>query len=145
MKKLIALLLCCTCIALSGCSVEVGDMESEYLTSSFDGTWRQVDYEPNEYLEATINDDTIVINMIYENGRASAVYWYGTIPKLTESVSDYQWVSNSDLSKIHLGFAGVTDNEKHFIYKDGQIWFPYHMEDNTISYTIIMRLERVEE
>lgn len=141
MKKIIALLLCCTCIALSGCSVEVSDMESEYLTSSFDGVWRQVDYDSNEYLEATVDGDVIEIEVVSKTENLSAVYWHGTIPKLSEPVTDYQWISDSDLSKISYVFASVTDSEKHFMYKDGYLWFPYHMSD----YSVIMRLERVEE
>ena len=141
MKKIIALLLCCTCIALSGCSVEVGDMESEYLTSSFDGVWRQIDCDPNEYLEATVSGDYIEIRVVSKTENITGVYWYGTIPTFSEPVKDLQWMSSSDLSKIDYSFLTVTDNKKHFMYKDGYLWFPYYMSD----FSLIMRLERVEE
>ena len=141
MKKIIALLLCCMCITFSGCSVKVGDTESEYLTSSFDGTWRQIDASSSEYLEATVDGNTIEIRVVSNVDNISAVYWYGTMPTLSESVADYQWMSNSDKSKISYAFESVTDAEKHFMYKDGYLWFPYYMGD----FSVIMRLERVDE
>lgn len=140
MKKILATLLCITCIALSGCSVEVSDMKSEYLTSSFDGVWRQVDYNSESYLEAIIKDGIITINMMKDD-EIVGVYWYGNVPALTGPVSDYQWVSDVDISKIHQDLVYLSDKEKHFIYINGRLWFPYSMSD----YSIIMRLERVEE
>ena len=141
MKKIIALLLCCTCIALSGCSVEVGDMESEYEISSFEGTWRQINPNPETYMEAIVEDNIIVLNVLQDNGKTSSTYWYGTIPPLTETVSSYQWMSTNDLSKTQYEFLGSPNEKMQILYEDGYLWVPYSL----YGVAGIVRLERVEE
>lgn len=141
MKKIIALLLCCTCIALSGCSVEVGDMESEYEISSFEGTWRQINPNPETYMEAIVDDSIIVINVMQDNGKTSSTYWYGTVPPLTETVSSYQWMSTNDLSKTQYEFLGSPNEKMQILYMNGYLWVPYSL----YGVSGIVRLERVEE
>ena len=141
MKKTIVLLLCCMCIALSGCSIEVDDMKTEEKISSFDGVWRQIDLPQEVYMEAVVEGNTIVMSMIYDNGQSSAVYWHGTIPTLTKSVTGYQWVSVCDVSKIHPDLISVSDRQKQFFYIDGRIWFPHSAGDTSV----IIRMERVDE
>lgn len=141
MKKIIALLLCCMCIILSGCSGKVADVNKENTIDTLDGVWRQFEFVEDSYLEAVVVGDVITINIVQSNGVPLGVYWYGNAPVLSEAVDDYQWISECDLSKIHYSLVSGSDKQKHFIYKDGCLWLPYSMAD----YSVIMRLERVEE
>lgn len=141
MKKIIALLLCCTCIALSGCSVEVGDMQTEEKITSFDGVWRQASAGEDEYLEAVIEKGVITITMIYDGGNKRSVYWHGTAPELTEPVLEYTWISNGDTAKTRYEVFGSPNETKRFIYMRDYLWFPWSM----FGYSNILQLERVEE
>lgn len=138
MKKIIALLLCCTCIALSGCSVEF-DGPSKSI-SNFDGVWRQVNSNSEDsYQEAVIEDDGITIHWVSNDGDTRALYWDGSFTEPGEKVTEYSWVSNA--YEGNFGILLSQDSTKMFSYIDGQITYMMQIYGTTNT----VRLERVEE
>jgi hypothetical protein len=138
MKKIIALLLCCICIVLSGCSVEFkGPRKS---ISDFNGVWRQVNSTSEDmYQEAVIDGDTITIHWVYNEGDTRAIYWDGSFDRPTEYVKEYSWTSHA-----YEGTFGILlsqDETKAFKYEDGQITYMMQIYGTTTT----VRLERVDD
>ncbi len=102
------------------------------------GVWKSEENE-GSYHEATITEDTMVINWVSPD--INAVYWAGTYEAPGEESKEYSWESKNDHEKTDASLMGSSDETKEFTYKDGVISY----EVTALGVTKTMELEYVGE
>lgn len=62
------------------------------------GTWKSKNND-GAWMEATINDNTISIDWVSDNGDTKSIYWVGSYTAPTEYSDEYTWTSTMIKSK----------------------------------------------
>lgn len=127
MKKLIIISLCVALLipTFIGCSsTKLNSNNSsntvENKIPDLTGEWKQENSESNDsYQTATINNDTITIYWVSDNGNTKSLYWAGSFIPPTTSDEPYSWDSKNDHSKTDSSLLASTDDTKTITYQDG--------------------------
>ncbi len=131
MKKI--LLITATALFFTACSVMNG-------TDDLTGTWKESNSANDDtWMEATIEDDTVSLHWITNEGDMQMVYWIGTYDAPTQEVTEYTWISKRDIDATEHALFASSDDTKEFTYEDGEINFEFEMLGS--SATIRMELE----
>lgn len=152
-SKKIGLLFLALALALTACGgseneakSEIGQTQasnSEIMKSkkqlNLNGDWRQTNSKSKEdYMEATISDDTIVINWVLDNGDTKALYWYGSFENPDTAEDEYTWTSKQNHEKMDGALLASQDETKNFQYKDGELSYTASM----MGITTTVRMKR---
>lgn len=141
MKKLFILLLTlilCFSMVACGNSKQLSNTDP---TKPLDltGTWKQVNSNSDDaWQEAVIEDGTITINWITDNGDTKSLYWVGSYDAPTEATEEYKWTSENDHDQTDSALLASSDDTKEFTYTDGQLTY----EASAMGSTMTMRLEK---
>lgn len=120
-------------LILSACS-------NETSTDDLTGTWKQTNAnDEDSTMEAVIENDTITIDWIMDNGDSRAVYWVGTYDAPSEEVSEYSWTSEKDIDATQYALLASIADTKDFKYEEGELNFEFEMMG--MQMTIRMELE----
>lgn len=131
-KKLLVIL--ASGLLLAGCG---GASTPEPQTVSLDGTYVSED-QSDTYHEAEIEDGTITINWISDDGKTKALYWKGSAPEEVES--DSEWTSEGDTEAMSKAMLASQDTTKDFEYKDGMLI--YHASAMGVERTVELKKEK---
>ena len=141
MKKLFILLLTlilCFSMVACGNSKQLSNTDP---TKPLDltGTWKQVNSNSDDaWQEAVIEDGTITINWITDNGDTKSLYWVGSYDAPTEATEEYKWTSENDHDQTDSALLASSDDTKEFTYTDGQLTY----EASAMGNTMTIRLEK---
>ncbi len=141
MKKLFILLLTlilCFSMVACGNSKQLSNTDP---TKPLDltGTWKQVNSNSDDaWQEAVIEDGTITINWITDNGDTKSLYWVGSYDAPTEATEEYKWTSENDHDQTDSALLASSDDTKEFTYTDGQLTY----EASAMGSTMTIRLEK---
>lgn len=136
MKKLFAFAVLPLFFALVACGGQSSDSSNTQLTSkssqfqpfdklppSFDGHWVTVNPTDDGNFEATISNDHIEILFAgTADDDTTALYWDGTFPTSSDKI-----VSQGNVKKMSNALLASQDKTKTFVYKDGELSFPFSM------------------
>ncbi len=128
MKKMFLSIMISASLASSliGCGNTVTNqtnaIESQEIKAdtNLSGIWRSENNNGN-YHEATITENSIIINWVSDDGKTKSLYWAGTYTPPNEYVTEYSWVSNNDHDKTDSAMLASTDDTKEFLFKNGII------------------------
>ena len=102
------------------------------------GSWAQKGKEGSESFQACyINDDTIEVFWITDNGDSHMLYWAGTYDAPTSSEDAYSWSSVNDKTKTDSALMASGDDTKTFDYKKGEISYEVSMMGETGTVTLV--------
>ncbi len=126
MKKMFLSIMISASLASSliGCGNTVTNqtnaIESQEIKAdtNLSGIWRSENNNGN-YHEATITENSIIINWVSDDGKTKSLYWAGTYTPPNEYVTEYSWVSNNDHDKTDSAMLASTDDTKEFLFKNG--------------------------
>lgn len=103
-------------------------------TNDLTGLWKSSEDEEMQ-MEAIIEDETIKVRWIANDGQTKVLYWVGSYIAPTESVSEYQWSSVRDKERTATAFLCSLDDTKLFQYSNGNLSYeiPSSKSKETIS------------
>lgn len=86
------------------------------------GTWKTQNNN-GSWQEAVIDDTTITINWMSDNGNTKSLYWKGTYQKPTTTDTTYKWTSQADKDANNASLLASTDDSKEFTYTNNEITY----------------------
>ncbi|TMU87124.1 hypothetical protein FGG79_03010 [Bacillus sp. BHET2] len=143
MKKtiFIALLVTVLTVLFAGCS-STSSENSEKTSKQIPeltGEWKQTNSKSSDaYQAATINNDTIEIYWVSDNGDTKSLYWAGSFTAPTTADEPYTWDSESDHSKTENAMLASSDDTKTMTYQDGVLSY----EVSALGTTTKVKLEK---
>lgn len=141
MKKIVILMLSVIlCFGLAACGGG-GEKEAESAPVDLSGEWVQTNSNSDsEYMEATISEDAITVNWVFEDEDSVSLYWAGSYVAPTEPGDEYSWTSENDTSQTDTALLASTAETKDFSYSDGVLSF----EASAMGTTMTVEMERAE-
>lgn len=91
--------------------------QETHAATNLSGVWRSENND-GSYHEATITEDSIIINWVSDDGKTKSLYWSGTYTPTNEYVTEYSWVSENDHEQTDYALLASTDDTKEFLFKD---------------------------
>ena len=91
-------------------------------------------------MEATISEDAITVNWVFEDEDSVSLYWAGSYVAPTEPGDEYSWTSENDTSQTDTALLASTAETKDFSYSDGVLSF----EASAMGTTMTVEMERAE-
>lgn len=86
------------------------------------GEWRQTNNNSEDsWQAATIDDQTITIYWVSDNGDSKALYWAGSFLAPATTDEPYSWDSKNDFSKTDSAMLASGDETKTMTYEKGEI------------------------
>ena len=143
MKKtiFIALLVTVLTVLFAGCSSTSSgnsDKTSQQIPE-LTGEWKQTNSKSSDtYQAATINNDTIEIYWVSDNGDTKSLYWAGSFTAPTTADEPYTWDSKNDHSKTENAMLASSDDTKTMTYQDGVLSY----EVSALGTTTKVKLEK---
>lgn len=112
-------------ISLYGCG-DSGDTSSDPVPTAtppdLTGEWKQVNSKSDDtWQSAMINEDTIEIYWVTDNGDTTSLYWAGTFVAPQTNDEPYSWESENDRDKTDFALLASGDDSKTFTYENGQL------------------------
>ena len=122
---------------------EVSQEETEKVKEPVDltGTWKSEDND-GSWMEATINDNTISIDWVSDNGDTKSIYWVGSYTAPTEYSDEYTWTSTNDKEQTASALLASPDDTKDFTYSDSDKELSYQV--SMMGTTTTMRMTKSE-
>lgn len=119
MKKYFCLLLSIPIIlSLSACN------NNNDSTDDLSGTWKQINSNDDDnWMEASIEDDSISVDWIMDDGETRSIYWVGTYESPEDVVTEYDWTSERDVEATEFALLAAQSDEKVFTYENGELIF----------------------
>jgi hypothetical protein len=143
MKKTIFITLFVTVLTglFAGCS-STSSENSEKTSKQIPeltGEWKQTNSKSSDaYQAATINNDTIEIYWVSDNGDTKSLYWAGSFAAPTTADEPYTWDSENDHSKTENAMLASSDDTKTMTYQDGVLSY----EVSALGTTTKVKLEK---
>lgn len=143
MKKTIFIALFVTVLTglFAGCS-STSSENSEKTSKQIPeltGEWKQTNSKSSDaYQAATINNDTIEIYWVSDNGDTKSLYWAGSFASPTTADEPYTWDSENDHSKTENAMLASSDDTKTMTYQDGVLSY----EVSALGTTTKVKLEK---
>lgn len=144
MKKfIIALLTMILAFGLFSCGNSSSDTAEEPATPpDLTGEWVQTNSQSDtDYMKATITEDAIEINWVFESEDMVSLYWAGTFIAPTEPGDEYSWTSENDTEQTDTALLASSDATKDFTYNDGVLSF----EASAMGTTSTIKMEQQNE
>lgn len=101
------------------------------------GTWKSKNND-GAWMEATINDNTISIDWVSDNGDTKSIYWVGSYTAPTEYSDEYTWTSTNDKEQTESALLASSDDTKDFTYSDSDKELSYQASMMGTTTTVIM-------
>jgi hypothetical protein len=124
-------------LAILGAAVSIsmlaacGGSHDNKNPSSLIGEWHQVNKNPDGYMTASIDGDSIQVNL---RGRdSSAIFWLGTFAGTHRPVGKFKVVSLRDQDATKYNIASSPDKTKTFTYKNGDLSFDFSTLGSTTT------------
>lgn len=142
MKRLIVFILASIiCISLAACGS--GDTSNsstpEVTPPDLAGEWKQVNSNSEDaWQSATIDENTITVYWVSDNGDTKSLYWAGTFVAPETTDEPYSWDSENDTEQTSTALLASGDATKTFTYEDGQISY----EVSALGTTTTVKLEK---
>ena len=144
MKKLFSFVLASImCLSLAACggdtSTQGSGSTSETTPPDLTGEWKQVNSNSEDsWQSATIDESTITVYWVSDNGDTKSLYWAGTYTAPETVDEPYSWDSENDTEQTSTALLASGDDTKTFTYEDGQISY----EVSALGTTTTVRLEK---
>ena len=147
MKKLIGFwLISIMCLSLAACGGDTtsgsdGNTENtvEPTIPDLIGEWKQVNSNSEDSWQfATIDESTITVYWVSDNGDTKSLYWAGTYTAPTTGDEPYSWDSENDTDQTSTALLASGDDIKTFTYEGGQISY----EVSALGTTTTVKLEK---
>ena len=144
MKRLIGFVLASImCLSLAACGGDAatqGESSTPETTSpDLTGEWKQVNSNSEDsWQAATIDETTITVYWVSDNGDTKSLYWAGTFTAPSTADEPYSWDSENDTEQTSTALLASGDDIKTFTYEDGQISY----EVSALGTTTTVRLEK---
>lgn len=144
MKKLIGFALASVmCLSLVSCggdaSTQGNGSASAPTPPDLTGEWKQTNSNSEDsWQSATIDDNTISVYWVSDNGETKSLYWAGTFIAPTNTDEPYSWNSENDTEQTSAALLASGDETKTFTYEDGQISY----EVSALGTTTTVKLEK---
>lgn len=144
MKKLLCLVLAIVvCVFLAACGGEESTQGDGPVVESapldLTGEWKQTNSDSKEsWQSATIDESTITVYWVSDNGNTKSLYWAGTYVAPETASEPYSWESVNDTEQTSMALLASGDDEKTFTYEDGQI----NYEVSAFGTTTTIKLEK---
>ena len=103
-------------------------------TNDLTGIWKSSEEEEMQ-MEAIIENETIKVRWIANDGQTKVLYWVGSYIAPAKSISEYQWSSVRDKEQTATAFLSSLDETKLFQYSNGNLSYeiPSSKSKKTIS------------
>lgn len=122
-------------------SVESSTAEETTEVPDLSGEWVQVNNNSEDtWQAATIDENTITIYWVSDNGDTKSLYWAGTFVPPENTDEPYTWDSENDTEQTSMALLASGDEIKTFTYENGQISY----EASALGTTTTVRLEKEE-
>lgn len=145
MKRLIVFILASIiCISLAACgsgdtSTQGNSSTPEVTSPDLAGEWKQVNSNSEDaWQSATIDENTITVYWVSDNGDTKSLYWAGTFVAPETTDEPYSWDSENDTEQTSTALLASGDATKTFTYEDGQISY----EVSALGTTTTVKLEK---
>lgn len=144
MKRLIGFVLAIIiCMSLSACGEDATTEDSGGTDvptiPDLTGDWKQVNSNSEDsWQSATIDENTITVYWISDNGDTKSLYWAGTYTAPTTGDEPYSWDSENDTDQTSTALLASGDDIKTFTYEAGQISY----EVSALGTTTTVKLEK---
>lgn len=145
MKRLIVFILASIiCISLAACgsgdtSTQGNSSTPEVTPPDLAGEWKQVNSNSEDaWQSATIDENTITVYWVSDNGDTKSLYWAGTFVAPETTDEPYSWDSENDTEQTSTALLASGDATKTFTYEDGQISY----EVSALGTTTTVKLEK---
>lgn len=147
MKRLIGFVLASImCMSLVACGGDTtsgrgGDTGNtvEPTIPDLTGEWTQVNSNSEDsWQSATIDENTITVYWVSDNGDTKSLYWAGTYIAPESADEPYSWDSENDTEQTATALLASGDETKTFTYEDGQISY----EVSALGTTTTVKLEK---
>ena len=103
------------------------------------GEWKQINSNSEDsWQSATIDEDTITVYWVSNNGDTKSLYWAGTYVAPETSDEPYLWDSENDTEQTSTALLASGAETKTFTYENGQISY----EASALGTTMTVRLEK---
>lgn len=89
-------------------------------TNDLTGLWKSSEEEEMQ-MEALIENETIKVKWIANDGQTKVLYWVGSYIAPSESITEYQWNSVRDKEQTETAFLSSLDETKLFQYSNGNL------------------------
>lgn len=123
-KRFLTILVCASMTLLVvGCGNNTTNQDQSiatqetYTATNLSGIWRSENND-GSYHEATITENSIIINWVSDDGKTKSLYWAGTYTPPNEYVTEYSWVSENDHEQTDSALLASTDDTKEFLFKN---------------------------
>ena len=122
---------------------EVSQKKTEKVKEPVDltGTWKSEDND-GSWMEATINDNTISVDWVSDNGDTKSIYWIGSYTAPTEYSDEYTWTSTNDKEQTESALLASPDDTKEFTYSDSDKELSY--QASMMGTTTTVRMTKSE-
>lgn len=144
MKKVILLILSIVlCFGLVACGGNGSKQDSEPAKAEkpldLTGDWTQINRNSEDnYMEATITENAITINWVFEAEDSVSLYWAGSYIAPAKPGNEYSWTSENDTTQTSSALLASTSETKDFTYKDGVLSF----EASAMGTTMTVEMEQ---
>lgn len=102
------------------------------------GNWAQKDADGTEnYVAGYINDRSIEIFWMSDEGKTGSLYWSGSYIPPTEADTTYTWDSVNDKSRTEHAVIADREETKTFTYGNGELSFKVSMMGQTNIVTLV--------
>lgn len=141
MKKMTVICLCMALIIIifTGCTSTKtnsgnGGNTIEKQIPDLTGEWKQENSKSDvNYQSATINDDTISIYWVSDNGDTKSLYWAGTFIAPSTVDEPYSWTSENDHNKTKSAMLASRDDTKTMTYQDSVLSYEVSIMGTTTT------------
>lgn len=124
MKKIFGfVLIAIMCMSLAACGEDATTQGSastpEVTPPDLTGEWMQVNSNSEDsWQSATIDENTITVYWVSDNGDTKSLYWAGTYTAPETADEPYTWNSENDTEQTSTALLASGDDIKTFTYEE---------------------------